>query len=64
MNRLNLSRQAPTYLIPIINTNLRVIFIDKDTGRVAIYYGCADTVTGLVFGKVDGIVAWIKANKI
>jgi beta-1,4-mannooligosaccharide/beta-1,4-mannosyl-N-acetylglucosamine phosphorylase len=38
--------------------------VDKDTGRVAIYYGCADTVTGLVFGKVDEIVAWVKANKI
>jgi len=37
---------------------------DKDTGRIAIYYGCADTVTGLVFGKVDEIVAWIKANKM
>jgi beta-1,4-mannooligosaccharide/beta-1,4-mannosyl-N-acetylglucosamine phosphorylase len=35
---------------------------DKDSGRVAIYYGCADTVTGLVFGKVDEIVEWVKAN--
>jgi beta-1,4-mannooligosaccharide/beta-1,4-mannosyl-N-acetylglucosamine phosphorylase len=38
--------------------------VDKDTGRVAIYYGCADTVTGLVFGKIDEIVGWIKTNKI
>ena len=37
---------------------------DKDTGRIAVYYGCADTVTGLVFGKVDEIVSWIKANKM
>jgi len=36
---------------------------DKDTGKVAIYYGCADTVTGLVFGKIDEIVDWVKANK-
>jgi len=38
--------------------------VDKDTDRVAIYYGCADTVTGLVFGKIDEIVNWVKANKI
>jgi len=37
---------------------------DKDTGRVAIYYGCADTVTGLVFGKVDEIIDWIKKNRM
>jgi beta-1,4-mannooligosaccharide/beta-1,4-mannosyl-N-acetylglucosamine phosphorylase len=38
--------------------------VDKDTGKVAIYYGCADTVTGLVFGKIDEIVDWVKANKM
>jgi beta-1,4-mannooligosaccharide/beta-1,4-mannosyl-N-acetylglucosamine phosphorylase len=38
--------------------------VDKDTGKVAIYYGCADTVTGLVFGKIDEIVSWVKANKM
>jgi beta-1,4-mannooligosaccharide/beta-1,4-mannosyl-N-acetylglucosamine phosphorylase len=36
--------------------------VDKDTDRITIYYGCADTVTGLVFGKVGEIVEWIKAN--
>jgi beta-1,4-mannooligosaccharide/beta-1,4-mannosyl-N-acetylglucosamine phosphorylase len=36
--------------------------VDKDTGRVAVYYGCADTVTGLVFGKIDEIINWLKAN--
>jgi beta-1,4-mannooligosaccharide/beta-1,4-mannosyl-N-acetylglucosamine phosphorylase len=36
--------------------------VDKDTGKVAIYYGCADTVTGLVFGNIDEIVNWIKGN--
>ncbi|MDR0568183.1 MAG: glycoside hydrolase family 130 protein [Spirochaetaceae bacterium] len=35
---------------------------DQDTGRLAIYYGCADTVTGLVFGKADEIIAWIKKH--
>jgi len=38
--------------------------VDKDTGKVAIYYGCADTVTGLVFGKVDEIIDWVKKNKM
>jgi beta-1,4-mannooligosaccharide/beta-1,4-mannosyl-N-acetylglucosamine phosphorylase len=38
--------------------------VDKDSGKVAIYYGCADTVTGLVFGKIDEIVNWVKENKI
>ncbi len=36
--------------------------VDKDTNRTAIYYGCADTVTGLVFGKIDEIVDWVKKN--
>ena len=26
---------------------------DADTGRIAIYYGCADTVTGLIFTTID-----------
>ena len=38
--------------------------VDKDTNRAAIYYGCADTVTGLVFGKIDEIVNWVKVNKM
>ena len=38
--------------------------VDKDSGRVAIYYGCADTVTGLVFGKIDEIIDWVKKNRM
>jgi len=38
--------------------------VDKDSNKVAIYYGCADTVTGLVFGKVDEIIDWVKANRL
>jgi beta-1,4-mannooligosaccharide/beta-1,4-mannosyl-N-acetylglucosamine phosphorylase len=37
---------------------------DGDTGRVAIYYGCADTVTGLAFGKIDEIIDFVKENKV
>lgn len=35
---------------------------DVDTGRLAIYYGAADTVTGLAFGYLDEIVDFIKHN--
>ena len=35
---------------------------DADTGRIAIYYGCADTVTGLAFAEVDAVIAYLKAN--
>ena len=35
---------------------------DADTGRIAIYYGAADTVTGLAFCKVDELIDFIKSN--
>jgi beta-1,4-mannooligosaccharide/beta-1,4-mannosyl-N-acetylglucosamine phosphorylase len=35
---------------------------DAATGRVAIYYGCADTVTGLAFAQVDELVEFIKSH--
>jgi len=35
---------------------------DAETGRIAVYYGAADTVTGLAFGYVDDIVQFTKAN--
>jgi len=38
--------------------------VDKDSGRIAIYYGAADSVTGLAFGKIDEVVDWVKANKL
>lgn len=37
---------------------------DADTGRIAIYYGCADTVTGIAFTKVDELVEYIKNNSL
>jgi beta-1,4-mannooligosaccharide/beta-1,4-mannosyl-N-acetylglucosamine phosphorylase len=36
--------------------------LDAPTGRLAIYYGCADTVTGLAFSHVSDIVDFVKAN--
>jgi beta-1,4-mannooligosaccharide/beta-1,4-mannosyl-N-acetylglucosamine phosphorylase len=35
---------------------------DAPTGRIAIYYGCADTVTGLCFAQVDELIDFIKSN--
>lgn len=35
---------------------------DADTGRLAIYYGCADSVTGIAFSTVDGILDWLKTH--
>lgn len=35
---------------------------DKDTGRIAIYYGCADTVTSLCFCYAEEVVDYVKAH--
>lgn len=36
---------------------------DSATGRLAIYYGCADTVTGVCFAEVGELVEFIRANQ-
>lgn len=35
---------------------------DNDTGRIAIYYGAADTYVALAFTQLDEIIAYIKEN--
>jgi len=35
---------------------------DAPTGRIAIYYGCADTVTGLAFCQIEELYAYMRAN--
>lgn len=35
---------------------------DPKDGRIAIYYGCADSYVGVAFTKLDEIVAYIKEN--
>jgi beta-1,4-mannooligosaccharide/beta-1,4-mannosyl-N-acetylglucosamine phosphorylase len=35
---------------------------DKPSGRLAIYYGGADTVTALAFCKMDELLDWLKVN--
>ena len=37
---------------------------DAATGRIAIYYGAADTVTGLAYTQVDELIEFIKVNTI
>ena len=37
---------------------------DAVTGRVAIYYGCADTVTGMAFGYIPEIIEFTKRTSI
>jgi beta-1,4-mannooligosaccharide/beta-1,4-mannosyl-N-acetylglucosamine phosphorylase len=36
--------------------------VDAPSGRLAIYYGGADTVTGLAFAYADEVVEFIKYN--
>ena len=35
---------------------------DADTGRIAIYYGAADTYTALAFCQVDELIEYMKTN--
>ena len=36
--------------------------VDADTGRITIYYGCADTCTSLCFTTVDDVLAWLDTH--
>lgn len=38
--------------------------IDAPTGRIALYYGGADTVTGLAFAYVDEVVEFVRRNAL
>ncbi len=37
---------------------------DAPSGRIAMYYGCADTVTGIAFSTVDRIVDYVKKHAL
>jgi beta-1,4-mannooligosaccharide/beta-1,4-mannosyl-N-acetylglucosamine phosphorylase len=37
---------------------------DSATGRLAIYYGCADTRVGLCFGEVNEVIAYLEHHRL
>ncbi len=40
------------------------LLVDGDTGRLALYYGCADTVTGLAFTTVNLLLEHLKLHSL
>lgn len=58
---------APTQVYEQVGDVQNVVFpcaalCDGDTGRIAIYYGCADTVVGMAFTTVDELLDFVKKN--
>jgi beta-1,4-mannooligosaccharide/beta-1,4-mannosyl-N-acetylglucosamine phosphorylase len=47
---------VPNVVFPCANLT------DADTGRIAIYYGAADTYTAIAFAQVDELINYIKNN--
>lgn len=47
---------VPNVVFPCAN------LVDEETGRIAIYYGCADTVTSLAFCEMDELIDFVKEN--
>lgn len=60
---------APHELYECVGDVPNVVFpcaalADADTGRIAVYYGCADTVTGIAFTTADELIAYTKENAL
>lgn len=60
---------APWELYECVGDVPNVVFpcatlADAATGRIAIYYGCADTVTGIAFTTVDELMSYMKENSL
>ena len=58
---------APWELYECVGDVPNVVFpcaalTDSATGRIAIYYGCADTVTGIAFTTVDELLRFVKEH--
>ena len=47
-----------TYVFPCATIH------DPESGKIAIYYGCADSYVGLAFTKFDEIVDYIKTHSV
>jgi len=60
---------APHELYECVGDVPNVVFpcaalADSGTGRIAIYYGCADTVTGIAFTTVEKLFNYTKENSL
>jgi len=60
---------SPQELYECVGDVPNVIFpcaalVDADTGRMAVYYGAADTVTALAFTTTDALIDFVKNNSI
>jgi len=58
---------APTEAYERVGDVPNVVFpnaavLDPDSGRLAIYYGCADTCIGLAYAQLDELVQFVKDN--
>ena len=58
---------SPQMLYECVGDVPNVVFpcaslVDAPTGRIAIYYGAADTVTGLAFCYIDEVIDFVKHN--
>lgn len=58
---------APELDYEVVGDTSNVIFPcatlhDSQTGKIAVYYGCADTVVGLAFAEIGELVGFIKSN--
>ncbi len=58
---------SPQELYECVGDTPNVVFpcaalVDAPTGRIAIYYGCADTVTGLCFCQADEVIEFAKKH--
>ena len=40
------------------------VFADSESGKIAIYYGAADTSVALAFTTVDEVVDYVKAHNL
>lgn len=49
---------VPNVVFPV------AMLADSETGRLAIYYGCADSVTSLAFTQVDELIEFTKKNSV
>jgi len=58
---------APTELYERVGDVPNVVFpiatlVDEKTGRLALYYGCADTSVSVAYAQLDELIAFVKAN--